>query len=126
MFTHIGKERGWPPTTRAQFEATRGPTGAYLIGDPEEIAEKIVREDEALGGLARITFQMTNVALPHSSMLKSIELLGTRGRAAGSKGAWLTGEVFFISRPVTNLPRPGRRVPRLLQCDQSPPVNEDR
>ena len=78
MFTHIGKERGWPPTTRAQFEATRGPTGAYLIGDPEEIAEKIVREDEALGGLARITFQMTNVALPHSSMLKSIELLGTR------------------------------------------------
>ena len=78
MFTHIGKERGWPPTTRAQFEATRGSTGAYLIGDPEEIAEKILRENEALGGLARITFQMTNVALPHSKMLKSIELLGTK------------------------------------------------
>ncbi len=78
MFTHIGKERGWPPTTRAQFEATRGPTGAYLIGDPEEIAEKILRENEALGGLARITFQMTNVALPHSKMLKSIETLGTK------------------------------------------------
>ncbi len=78
MFTHIGKERGWPPTTRAQFEATRGPTGAYLIGDPEEIAEKILREHEALGGLARITFQMTNVALPHKKMLRSIELLGTK------------------------------------------------
>ena len=78
MFTHIGKERGWPPTTRAQFEATRGPTGAYLIGDAEEIAEKILRENEALGGLARITFQMTNVALPHTKMLRSIELLGTK------------------------------------------------
>ena len=78
MFTHIGKERGWPPTTRAQFEATRGPTGAYLIGEPEEIAEKILRENEALGGIARITFQMTNVALPHKKMLRSIELLGTK------------------------------------------------
>ena len=78
MFTHIGKERGWPPTTRSQFEATRGPTGAYLIGDPEEIAEKILRENEALGGLARITFQMTNVGLPHKKMLRSIELLGTK------------------------------------------------
>ena len=78
MFTHIGKERGWPPTTRSQFEATRGSTGAYLIGDPEEIAEKILRENEALGGLARITFQMTNVGLPHKKMLRSIELLGTK------------------------------------------------
>jgi probable LLM family oxidoreductase len=78
MFTHIGKERGWPPTTRAQFDATRGPTGAYLIGDPELVAEKILREHETLGGLARITFQMTNVAMPHKKMLKSIELLGTK------------------------------------------------
>lgn len=78
MFTHIGKERGWPPTTRAQFDATRGPTGAYLIGDPELVAEKILRENETLGGLARITFQMTNVAMPHKQMLKSIELLGTK------------------------------------------------
>ena len=78
MFTHIGKERGWPPTTRSQFEATRGSTGAYLIGDPEGIAEKILRENEALGGLARITFQMTNVGLPHKKMLRSIELLGTK------------------------------------------------
>jgi probable LLM family oxidoreductase len=78
MFTHIGKERGWPPTTRAQFDATRGPTGAYLIGDPELVGEKILRENEILGGLARITFQMTNVAMPHKQMLKSIELLGTK------------------------------------------------
>jgi alkanesulfonate monooxygenase SsuD/methylene tetrahydromethanopterin reductase-like flavin-dependent oxidoreductase (luciferase family) len=78
MFTHIGKERGWPPTTREQFEATRGRTGAYLIGTAEEIVEKILRENEALGGLARITFQMTKVALEHKQMLKSIEMLGTK------------------------------------------------
>ena len=77
MMTHIGKERGWPPATRGQFEATRGPTGAYLIGTPEMVAEKILRENEALGGIDRITFQMTNVGLAHAKMLKSIELLGT-------------------------------------------------
>jgi probable LLM family oxidoreductase len=77
-FTEIGKERGWPPTTRAQFEAVRGPTGALIIGDPERVAEKILYVNEALGGLTRITFQMGVSALPHQKMLRSIELLGTR------------------------------------------------
>jgi len=77
-FTEIGKERGWPPTTRAQFDAVRGPTGALIIGDPEKVAEKILYVNEALGGLTRITFQMGVSALPHQKMLRSIELLGTR------------------------------------------------
>lgn len=77
-FTEIGKERGWPPTTRSQFDAVRGPTGALIIGDPERIVEKILYVDEALGGLTRITFQMGVSALPHRKMLRSIELLGTR------------------------------------------------
>jgi probable LLM family oxidoreductase len=77
-FTTIGKERGWPPTTRAQFDAVRGPTGALLIGDPETVAEKILYVNEVLGGLSRITFQMGVSALPHEKMLRSIELLGTR------------------------------------------------
>jgi probable LLM family oxidoreductase len=77
-FTEIGKERGWPPTTRAQFDAVRGPTGALIIGDPERVAEKILYVNEALGGLARITFQMGVSALPHQKMLRSIEFLGTR------------------------------------------------
>lgn len=77
-FTEIGKERGWPPTTRAQFDAVRGPTGALIIGDPEKAAEKILYVNEALGGLARVTFQMGVSALPHQKMLRSIELLGTR------------------------------------------------
>src|SRR6202040_2470162 len=53
-FTEIGKERGWPPTTRAQFDAVRGPTGALLIGDAETVAKKILYDNEVLGGISRI------------------------------------------------------------------------
>jgi probable LLM family oxidoreductase len=77
-FSDIGKERGWAPVTRAQFDATRGPTGALLIGDAENVAEKILRVNEALGGLARLTFQMTVATLPHRKMMRAIEILGTR------------------------------------------------
>jgi probable LLM family oxidoreductase len=76
-FSKIGKERGWPPATRAQFDALRGPTGALLIGDAETVAQKIAYVNEILGGLSRITFQMGVSALPHQKMLRSIELLGT-------------------------------------------------
>ena len=76
-FTEIGKERGWPPATRAQFDALRGPTGALLIVDAETVTQKILYVNEVLGGLARITFQMGVSALPHEKMLQSIELLGT-------------------------------------------------
>jgi probable LLM family oxidoreductase len=77
-FTELGKERGWPPTTRAQFDATRGPTGALIIGDAETVVEKIRYVDDALGGLSRITFQMGVSTLPHLKMLRAIEILGTR------------------------------------------------
>src|ERR1700732_294260 len=77
-FTEIGKERGWPPTTRAQFDAVRGPTGALLIGDTETVAEKILYVNEVLGGLSRITFQMSVSTRPHEKMLRAIEILGTR------------------------------------------------
>jgi probable LLM family oxidoreductase len=77
-FTEIGKERGWPPATRAQFDALRGPTGALLIGDADTVARKVLYVNEVLGGLSRITFQMGVSALAHDKMLNSIELLGTR------------------------------------------------
>ena len=48
--TKIGKERGWPPMTRSRFEAQMGPSGALLVGSPEEVAEKILRHSDALGG----------------------------------------------------------------------------
>jgi probable LLM family oxidoreductase len=77
-FTEIGKERGWPPTTRAQFDAVRGPAGALLIGDAETVAKKILYVNEVLGGISRITFQMGVSTLPHQKMLRAIEILGTR------------------------------------------------
>ncbi len=77
-FTEIGKERGWPPTTRAQFDAARGPTGALLIGDAGTVAKKILYVNEALGGISRITFQMGVSTLPHRKMMHAIELLGSK------------------------------------------------
>ena len=77
-FTQIGKERGWPPATRAQFDATRGPKGALHIGDPELVAEKILYENEALGGISRVALMLTAGTLPHKQVMHAIELLGTR------------------------------------------------
>jgi probable LLM family oxidoreductase len=77
-FTKIGKERGWPPTTRAHFNAQLGPSGALLVGDPETVVEKILQVNEALGGISRLTFQMSVAALPHANMLRAIELLGKK------------------------------------------------
>ncbi len=77
-FSNIGKERGWPPTTRAQYDATRGPKGAFLIGDVSQVVDKILYVNEALGGIARLDFQMTVATLPHAKMLKAIEILGTK------------------------------------------------
>jgi probable LLM family oxidoreductase len=77
-FTRIGKERGWTPVSRARFDAQNGPTGALLVGGPEEIAEKILHHSAALGGIARFTFQMDNAGLSHEKLLRSIELIGTK------------------------------------------------
>jgi len=77
-FTQIGRERGWPPTTRAQYDAARGPKGALLIGDVETVVDKILNIDAALGGISRLNFQMTVATLPHAKMMHAVELLGTR------------------------------------------------
>jgi probable LLM family oxidoreductase len=75
-FTDVGKERGWRPVTRADFDAQRGPQGALIIGDPDEVVKKIVRHSKALGGISRITFQMNAASLPHVKLMRAIELLG--------------------------------------------------
>jgi len=76
--TDVGKERGWAPMTRPRFDAQRGPYGALLIGEPDEVTEKIIRHSDALGGISRITFQMNAAALPHAKLMRAIELLGAR------------------------------------------------
>ena len=74
----IGKERGWRPMTRRDFEAQLGPAGALMIGDPDEVAEKIVHHSDVLGGLSRVTFQMNAASLAHEKQMSSIELIGTK------------------------------------------------
>jgi probable LLM family oxidoreductase len=77
MMSRIGAERGWPPVTRAQFEREAGPEGALFVGSPDTVARKIVTTVEALG-LSRFDMKYSNGALPHDTLLASIELYGTR------------------------------------------------
>src|SRR4029077_1606096 len=75
-FTEIGKERGWPPITRRQFEALLEPQGALLVGDARTVGDKILSVNEALGGIERLSFQMSIASLPHAKRMHAIELLG--------------------------------------------------
>lgn len=77
-FTKIGKERGWPPVTRRQFDALLGQTGALIVGGPETAVEKVLHYDEVLGGISRLSFQMSVAALPHERLLNATRLIGER------------------------------------------------
>ncbi len=78
MFGKVGRERGWPAPSRAQFDAACSPAGTYLIGDPDTVTERVLAMNETLGGVSRVTFQMTSAMLEAAAMQRSIELLGTR------------------------------------------------
>jgi alkanesulfonate monooxygenase SsuD/methylene tetrahydromethanopterin reductase-like flavin-dependent oxidoreductase (luciferase family) len=75
--TRIGRERGWPGLTRAQFNASTEKEGALLVGSPQQVVEKILYEYE-LFGHTRFLAQMSIGALPHKQAMRSIELLGTK------------------------------------------------
>lgn len=77
-FEDIRKERGWPPMTRSQFDHQMSPDGAYLIGSPEEVADKIIRHSAALGGISRVTFQMDALNVGQTNVMNAIELIGTK------------------------------------------------
>ena len=76
MMGEVGKERGWKPPSRADFNYQVAEKGAFLIGSPQDVAEKIKRHSEALGGITRVTFQMDVAGLPHEKLMRSIELIG--------------------------------------------------
>src|SRR3954462_10500124 len=92
--TRIGKERGWPPTTRQQFEASRTRRGALIVGSAQEVVEKIIYE-YSLFHHDRFLAQMDVGAVPHADVMKSIELLGTKvprwcGRSSAGSDHWTT------------------------------------
>ncbi|MBV8991617.1 MAG: LLM class flavin-dependent oxidoreductase, partial [Solirubrobacterales bacterium] len=77
MMNRIGKERGWPPAGRAQYEALRSPRGALAVGSPEQVAEKILFEHELFGN-QRYIGQMSVGAVAHGDVMRSLELFGTK------------------------------------------------
>jgi probable LLM family oxidoreductase len=77
MMNRIGRERGWPPRGRDDFEREAGPDGALYVGAPETVAAKIVRTVKDLG-LSRFGLKYSNGTLPHDALMKSIELYGTK------------------------------------------------
>ncbi|MEQ8474356.1 MAG: LLM class flavin-dependent oxidoreductase [Marinoscillum sp.] len=78
LWTKLGKERGWPPVTRSHFDSLTGPKGVLVVGGPDQVAEKLLRHSESLGGVDRFTFQMDNAGLSHEQLLQSIELMGKK------------------------------------------------
>jgi alkanesulfonate monooxygenase SsuD/methylene tetrahydromethanopterin reductase-like flavin-dependent oxidoreductase (luciferase family) len=84
--TDIGKEGGWPPMTRASFDAQRGANGALLVGSPAEVTDKILRHSETLGGADRISFQMNAASLPQIKMMRAIDAIGARVAPALREG----------------------------------------
>jgi alkanesulfonate monooxygenase SsuD/methylene tetrahydromethanopterin reductase-like flavin-dependent oxidoreductase (luciferase family) len=75
--SRLGRERGWGPMTRMQYDAMRGPSGSLVMGDPEEVAGKILRWKDILG-ISRFMLHVSVGTLPHDKVLRSIELLGTK------------------------------------------------
>jgi probable LLM family oxidoreductase len=77
VMDRIGRERGWPPTSRGQFEAARGPRGALFVGSPAEVVDKILAA-HAIFGFDRLLIQMAIGVLDHARLMRAIELFGTR------------------------------------------------
>tara|TARA_B110000305_G_C19465247_1_gene657383 strand:+ start:1344 stop:2345 length:1002 start_codon:yes stop_codon:yes gene_type:complete len=83
-FTEIGRERGWAPVTRDHFDALTGATGALIVGDADQVVNKVKSIDAALGGIDRLNFQMSVASLPQAQTLHAIKLLGTQSAPTAS------------------------------------------
>jgi probable LLM family oxidoreductase len=77
MMNRIGRERGWPPSGRREYEGLRSARGALAVGSPEQVAEKILLEHELFAN-TRYIGQMSVGAVAHADVLRSMELFGTR------------------------------------------------
>jgi len=73
----IGRERGWPPTSRSHFDAARGTRGALFVGSPAEVSDKILAAHEVFS-FDRILIQMAIGVLDHLKLMRAIEIMGTK------------------------------------------------
>jgi probable LLM family oxidoreductase len=93
VMSRIGRERGWPPMSRGQYEAMRSPTGALLVGSPQQVVDKILYQHQLIG-LDRFLAHVPVGPMPHAAVMRAIELLGTEvapavRRAVGGSGTTL-------------------------------------
>ena len=95
----IGRERGWPPMSRAQFDAACGPEGHLLVGSPQQVVEKILAEHE-LFGHDRFLAQVSIGSLPHARAMRAIELFGSEVAPV----VWAA----LAERPTAESPATGR------------------
>jgi probable LLM family oxidoreductase len=106
MMNRIGRERGWPPSGRAEYEALRSPQGAVAAGSPEQVAEKILMEHELFHN-SRYLGQMSVGAVAHADVLRSMELFGTqvapvvREEVARREATAATPDDDFADQPVS-------------------------
>jgi alkanesulfonate monooxygenase SsuD/methylene tetrahydromethanopterin reductase-like flavin-dependent oxidoreductase (luciferase family) len=100
--TRIGRERGWPPMSREQYEEMISPHGALLVGSPQQVAEKMLYEYE-LFGHSRFLGQITVGTMPHEKVMKAIELFGTKVvpevKRALKQKLTVTSDVGFLIPP---------------------------
>ena len=94
--SQLGRERGWPAMTREAFEGAVSPRGSLVLGDPDQVAAKIVRMQRVLG-IERFMLHVSVGTLPHEQVLRAIELLGTE--VAPRVHAQLAREGFPMGRP---------------------------
>lgn len=91
VMNRIGRERGWGPTSRPHFDASRGPKGALFVGDPEVVAEKIIAHHKLFKN-DRFLLQMAIGLMPHDQIMRGIELYGTKVAPIVRKALTESGE----------------------------------
>jgi probable LLM family oxidoreductase len=91
MMNRIGRERGWPPLTRQQFDHSRSSQGALAVGSVQQVIDKILYEHELFGN-TRFLAQMSMGNMPHNKIMRSIELFGTKVAPEVRKYAQAKGE----------------------------------
>ena len=120
MMNAIGRERGWPPMTRADYEAAAEPRGANFVGSPQQVVEKILYQHE-LFGHERFLVQFSVGTMPHDQMLHVDRAAWHRGRASraggvrASRGRMSRPPGRGCERTAAEAPSPGRT--RVHQAD---------
>ena len=117
--TRIGRERGWSPMTRHQFDAARGPRGALAVGSVDQVIEKILFEHELFRN-DRFLAQVSVGPMEHKQTMRAIELLGTEWpRSSGTRSPAATPESSLSYSAIPGSKFRLRKKPKILAAPAS-------